>query len=179
MTCIPPFAPNISAGVNTFTSRQSVMGMIIPMLLPNQLKAGSFVKIEAEGAHSSTSTPNLTLGLAFMQPGSNGQGGTINVVIAEDTARAVASAASWPFRLEWRGKCTATGTSGTMVGHGNIEFGTSLTAFTDAPIPLTAALRTITVDTTVAQGIGVCATFSASSGSNNIVVHSLSAQLYN
>jgi hypothetical protein len=58
-----------------------------------------------------------------------------------------------------------------------LEFGTSLTAFTSVPIPITKALRTVAISTIVENAIGVSATWSASSGSNEIITYALTASI--
>jgi hypothetical protein len=62
---------------------------------------------------------------------------------------------------------------------GDLEIGTSLTAITTVSIPITLALRTVTLNTTVANAIGVCGTFSASSASNNVRTYQITASLLN
>ena len=56
-------------------------------------------------------------------------------------------------------------------GSGTLTLGTSLTAYAQSPIPITLALRTVAIDTTIARGIGVCATWGTSSASNSIKVY--------
>jgi len=66
-----------------------------------------------------------------------------------------------------------------VVGCGNLELGTSLTALSATAIPVTLALRTITWDTTIARSVGICATWSASSASNNIRTYQHSVLVLN
>jgi len=59
-----------------------------------------------------------------------------------------------------------------------VELGT-LTALTATAIPVTAALRTVTLDTTLPRAVGVCATWSASNAANTVKVHNSSVLLLN
>lgn len=178
-TPLAPFAPAIGANFNTFTTRQDVSPLPLPILPANVCKLGTALKIEAEGEFSTTGTPTLVLGLYAGVPGASG-GGTLTTIFAESSAITTASgAASFPWRMEYRGKIVTLGSSGSIVGCGNLELGTSLTAISTVPIPITLALRTVTLNTTVSNAIGVCATWNASSGSNNVRTYQVTAQLLN
>jgi hypothetical protein len=74
---------------------------------------------------------------------------------------------------------TAVGTAGTVVGGGELKLGTSLTAWTSTPIPITQALRTVTWDTTIARAIGVSATWGTSSASNTVKTNGLQVVIAN
>lgn len=178
-TPIGPFATAIGAAFNTFTTRQFVDPLPTPIIPANALRPGTRLKIEAEGEFSTTGTPTLSIGCAFGIPGATGALGTA-VVLAEYTAAATGSAAaSWPWRLEYRGIVTATGTAGSITGQGDVELGSSLVAYTTLPIPSTLALRTVAIDTTIARGVGIVATWGASSASNSIKVYQCTALLQN
>lgn len=174
---IGPFHTAVGAAFNTFTTRQNVSPVPLPVMQPGMLRLGSKLKVEANGEFSTTGTPTLSIGVFI---------GTAAGAIShqwEYTAAATGSgAAAWPWVLEWRGLVTGTlGTTTTIVGEGYIQLGTSLTSMgTPIAIPSTLALRTVaTVDTTIARAIGVCATWGTSSGSNGITVYNLSALLLN
>jgi len=174
-TPVGPFAPAIGNAFNTFTARQDVSPQPLPVVNANAARPGLKVKIEAEGEFSTTGTPTLSIGCYI-----GTVAGVITTVLAEYTAAATGTtAASWPWRLEYRGIFTAVGTTGTMVGMGEVELGTSLTAVSAIQIPSTLALRTITWDTTIARAIGVCATWGTSSVSNQIKTYNLSVLLLN
>jgi hypothetical protein len=178
-TPVGPFADSIGAAFGTFTSRQFIDPLPVPVIAPPALRPGVRVKIEAEGQFSTTGTPTLVLGLAFGTVGATGALAT-PVVIAESSAITTASgAAAFPWRMEYRGLVTAFGTSGSITGCGNLEYGTSLTAVTSVPIPITLALRTVAVDTTVARGVGVIATWGTSSASNTLTVYNCTVILQN
>lgn len=179
-TPVGPFATAIGAAFNTFTTRQFIDPLPTPIIPANVLRPGTRLKIEAEGEFSTAaSAPTLSIGCAFGIPGATGALGT-PVVLAEYTAvSAGSSAASWPWRLEYRGLVTATGTAGSITGCGNVEVGTSLTAVTTIPIPSTLALRTVAIDTTIMRGVGIVATWGTSSASNSIKVYNVTALLQN
>ncbi len=172
---VGPFPTAVGASFGTFTTRQDVSPQPLPVILPYQLRLGSKIKVEVEGEFSTTGTPTLTLGIYIGTIAA-----AITTVIAESSAITTASgAAAFPWRLEWRGIVTALGTSGSVVGTGDLELGTSLTAYTTTPIPITQALRTFTWDTTIARAIGVCATWGTSSASNTVRVNNHSVLLLN
>jgi len=161
---VGPFPTAIGASFGTFTARQDVSPQPLPIMRGQTLRLGSKIKIEAEGEFSTTGTPTLVLGLYIGTVAA-----AITTVIAESAAITTGSgAAAWPWRLEWRGIVTALGTAGTVVGMGSLELGTSLTAATTTPIPITAALRTFTWDTTINRAMGVCATFGTSNAANTV-----------
>jgi hypothetical protein len=66
-----------------------------------------------------------------------------------------------------------------VLGQGLLDLGTSLTAFSSNAMPVTAAARTVTRDTTISWCFGICAAFSASSASNQVQVDSLRVMLFN
>jgi hypothetical protein len=173
---IGPFHTATGAAFNTFTTRQDVSPVPLPVVYPPMLHLGSKIKIEAEGEFSTTGTPTLSIGTYI-----GTQAGVITTVLAEYTAAATGSgAAAWQWRLEWRGLVAGPiGTACQVTGTGTVELGTSLTAFSTQPIPSTAALRTVTWDTTLARAIGICATWGASSASNSIKTYNLSVLLMN
>jgi hypothetical protein len=176
----PSFPVAIGANFNTFTTRQDVSPRAagigeLPVIQGGVPFMGMKIEIEAEGEFSTTGTPTLAIGFYI---GTNA--GAITTVIAESGAITTGSgAASWPWHARWRGIFVNTGTSGSVVGSGNLDLGTSLTALTPTAIPATLALRTIVWDTTIARAIGVCATWGTSSVSNNIRVYNHSCQILN
>ena len=177
VTPLTPFATAAGAAFNTFTTRQDVSPKPLPVIQGGTLQIGSVIKIEAEGEFTTTATPTLSVGVHFGPVSgtpipSNG--------FWEYTAATVPSAATaWPWRLEWRGKVLgALGTTCSILGMGEIELGTSLTAVGAIQIPSTAALRTVAVyDSTIANGWGICAAWSASNASNSITVNNITAML--
>ena len=181
-TPLAPFAPAIGANFNTFTTQKDVSPLPCPIIPANVLRPGSSLKIEAEGEWSATATPTLILGFHLGVPGASGIA-TLTSVLGVTAAQTLAAQTSWPWRMEYRGKFTNTGsTDGTIVGLGDLEI--ALTAINEysvtAALPITLALRTVaTINTTVANAVGVNAAFSASSASNNVRVYQLTASLLN
>lgn len=174
-TPIGPFPTALGNNFNTFTARQDVSPQPLPVILPYQLRLGSKIEIEAEGEFSTTVTPTLVLGFYI-----GTVAGAITTPLAESSAITTATgAASFPWRMEYRGIVTAIGTAGTIVGCGNLELGTSLIASSTTPMPITLALRTVTWDTTIARAIGVCATWGTNSVSNNVRTYNHSVLLFN
>jgi hypothetical protein len=176
----PSWPQAIGPAYNTFTTRQDISPRgagigELPTIQGGMLGFGSKLKIEAEGEFSTTGAPTLSIGCYI-----GTAAGAITTVLAENTAVATGSgAAAWPWRLEWRGIVVATGVTGSVVGMGNLEFGTSLTAATTFQIPSTLALRTIVWDTTIARSVGICATWGTSSVSNTIKTYNLSVMVLN
>jgi len=178
-TPLGPFHPAPGAAFTTFTTKQNVSPDPVPVIQAGQLRLGSILEIEADGEISSTGSPTMVFGLFLGALGAS-SAPSIVATLAESGAQTIgATAAAWPWRLNYEGRVTLLGTSGTIVGQGEIKWGTSLTAWTSAPLPITQALRTVTVDTTIQRAIGVCGTWSASSVSNSIKVLSLRANLHN
>jgi len=170
-----PFATAASSTFASFTTKQDASPSPLPVIGANQPRLGQKLWIKANGEFSTTGTPNITLGLYI---------GTVAASITTDIALSSvittgSGAAAWPWEMEWLGTFTALGTSGTIVGSGELKLGTSLTAWTSTPIPITQALRTVTWDTTIARAIGVSATYSASSASNTVKTNNLVAVLLN
>jgi hypothetical protein len=176
----PSYPVAIGANFNTFTTRQDVSPRgagigELPVIQGGVPFMGMKIKVEAEGEFSTTGTPTLSIGCYI-----GTIAGAITTVLAENTAITTGSgAASWPWRLEYRGIFVNTGTTGSVVGSGDLEYGTGLTAFTTVPIPSTLALRTIVWDTTIARAVGICATWGTSSASNNIRVYNHSVIILN
>lgn len=174
-TPVSPFHAAAGAAFGTFTTRQDVSPVDLPLIQGGTLVKGSKIWCKAVGEFSTTGTPTLVLGFYI-----GTQAATITTVIAESAAITTGTgAAAWPWDLEWTGLVTATGTAGTVVGSGTLTLGTSLTAFTTSPIPVTQALRTFTWDTTIARAVGVCATWGTSSASNTVKANSHGVMIWN
>jgi hypothetical protein len=152
---------------NTFTTKQDVSPGPVPVIGGAKLRPNSQIHIFAAGDYSTTGTPNLTLGFWV---------GTRALAIAADIALSsvitTATATAWPWKMKWDGICTSIGVAGSLIGQGELQLGASLTTFNaEVPIPITAALRTVAIDTTIERAIGVSATWSASSASNQVTVN--------
>src|SRR5512146_3304025 len=60
---VGPFAQVVGSAFNTFTTKKDVSPLPIPRILPGMLRAGSIIKVEAEGEFSTTGTPTFNAGL--------------------------------------------------------------------------------------------------------------------
>lgn len=174
---IGPFAIAVNAAVNTFTTKQTVMETgKIKVLPPNKLRAGSMLRVAARGNFSTTGTPTLQLGFWI---GTRANAMTIDLALSSAITTG-SGAAAWPWLMEWDGLCAAAGASGSVIGQGRLYLGTALTTFASpVPIPITQALRTVAIDTTIERAIGVSAAFSASSASNQVQVDSTDVLIWN
>lgn len=174
---VTPVAPFHVAGgsLATFTTLADVFptathGQLV--IAANQLLLGSEIEIEAAGSISSTGTPTFTPGFYY--------GGVAGVAFCAAAAKTSPSgAASHPWKMRYRGVVRAIGSSGQIVGSGELWFPTGLAAWTCTPMPETAAARTVTIDTTTAKAITVGAACSASSASNIFAVDDISVKLVN
>lgn len=152
---------------NTFTSMQIVTDVDKRRVVPGyDLENGSVLKIEAEIEFSATGTPTLALAIFY---------GTAAVLLASGQLVAVATGpAAWISQLEYRGKVLSLGTGGANIGqiHGVMveDRYSSLTAFAGTPAPITAAARTVNIDTTVNKEIGIAAQWGTSNVANTLRV---------
>lgn len=173
---VTPFPRAASAAFNTFTTKQNVVSVgNVPVIPAGKLKAQTKLDISARGNFSTTATP--TLGLGFWI-GTRALSMTIDLAIS--SLITTGTATLWPWIMNWSGFCTADGVTGSLLGQGELLLGTALTTFAaSVPIPITAALRTVAIDTTIERAIGVSAAYSASSASNAIVVDDLRVLILN
>lgn len=161
---------------NTFTTKQDVAPAPVPVIPGSKLRPGSKIHCRAFGDVSSTGSPTLILGFWY-----GTRALSITGDIAITAAQTIASAAAWPWWMEWEGICTGAGAAGSLLGQGQCQIGSSLTAFSaEIPFPVSAALRTVSsFDTTIERAIGVSATWSASSVSNQVTVNAHRVMIYN
>lgn len=155
---------------NTFTAIQDISPTPLPQSYANELKLGSKVIVEAYGEFSTTGTPTLAIGVYY---------GAVAQVWNSGTITTGSGAAAWAWHLRWNGIVTTVGASGVMYGHGILDLGTSLTAFASSAVPVTAAARSVTIDTTLAKSWGIAGTWGTSSASNSITVDILNIQIVN
>lgn len=174
---VGPFPAAASAAFNTFTTKQNVTTLgNVPVIPGGKLRAGAKLEISARGNFSTTATPTLQLGLWI---GTRALAMTVDLALSSAITTA-SGAASFPWIMRWEGLCTKSDVAGTLLGQGELLLGTSLTAFAaDVPMPITAALRTVAIDTTIERAIGVNAAFSASSASNQVQVDELRVLVLN
>lgn len=168
-----------SNSINTFTGPQDLIratgnGVFAaqPCIIPvNYLKAGTAIRTEAFGSFSTTATPTLVFGVYTGVT-------TTYTALAVNVALTTASGAAtlpWRLRTTTHIRSTANSAAMTSITQGDLWYGTTLTAITQIPIP-GIALATTNIDNTASVEWAVCATFSASSASNIIVLHGWSVE---
>lgn len=173
---VGPFATASGSAFASFTTKKSVDPLPIPVIPAGKLRLGSKILIRANGEYSTTGTPNFTWGLWF---GTRALSITGDIALSSVIATP-SGAAAFPWTLEWEGICNAVGTSGTLLGQGTLVQGTSLTATSTFPIPITQALRTVSsFDTTIERAIGVSGTWGTNSASNSVTVYNLAVVIRN
>lgn len=160
--------PSVTAAVLTDASPTAD-----PIILPaDLLEKGSRLILDAQGQLTSTSaTPTVILGFYY--------GGTGGVALAVSAALAIsATETAWPWLLHWEGKVRATGSSGSIVGQGWVKKGASISTWiAETPVPITAALRTVTIDTTARKQLSVGCTFSVTTGTPTLVCTDFAAEI--
>lgn len=177
VTPVGPFHTAAGVAKNTFTTKQDISPVDLPVIQGGTLRKGAKIEIRANGEYSSLTGAALTLGFWF-----GTVGGTITGDIALSSVITTGTTpTAWPWWMEWEGVCISTGTAGTLIGQGSLHLGASLTTFNaEVPIPITQALRTVSsFDTTIARAIGVSGTWGASSASNTITVNNHRVLLLN
>lgn len=126
----------------------------------NFLQPGMVIRVKAAGTFSNTSTPTLLLGVYY--------GGVAGTALAATSAiTTTTGATNWQWAIEYTGRIRTIGSSGTIMGFGAVDLGTSLTAVTHRPIPETA-LATVTIDTTAPKAITLGAQWGTNSASNTL-----------
>jgi len=129
-------------------------------LIPaNFLLPGMRIKVRAACSFSTTATPTLLVGVYY--------GGVAGTALAATSAVTTGTATAWPLTLWYEGTVRTIGSTGTIMGYGFVDLGTSLTAYTHRPIPETA-LATVTIDTTASKAITLGAQWGTSSASNTL-----------
>jgi hypothetical protein len=159
--------------VNTFTTARSVVDDPLKFTYGNELKRGSMVELKAVGALSTTGTPTFRAGFGYGLTNATAALST-GVELAGNALTATATgAAAWPVVLWYLGEVTTEGSSGVIYGSGYIMVGGSLTAFGTpglVPMPVTAAARSATIDTTAKKSWHVFAEFGTSNAANQIQI---------
>lgn len=174
-----PFPVARGAAFNTFTTAKDVSPTAIPLTYANELKLGTKVQLEAFGEYSTTGTPTMRLGFAY---GITSAGGLLSTGVSlagSDLVATVSGAAQFAWHLNWMGIVTAVGTSGVIYGGGVIDLASTLILMGTKPIPVTAATRSATIDTTATKTWHVFAEFGTSSASNQVVVDVFNVKIEN
>jgi hypothetical protein len=145
----------------------------------SELKVGTKIQLEAVGEFSTTGTPTMRLGFAY---GITAAGGLLStgVELAGSALTATGTtAAAWPWHINYFGIVTAEGATGVIYGSGIQDLGSSLIAIGATAIPVTAAARQVTFDTTAKKTWHVFAEFGTSSASNQVRVDYFNVKVEN
>jgi hypothetical protein len=113
---------------------------------------------------------------------------TTPAILAASAATTIVntSAVAWPWRCSWHGQVRAmsnpTGTAASVFGQGQLTLPTSLTAWADVPIPITAALRTVAqtatgLNTNTPQTVSMAITPSATTNITSVTCDELTCEL--
>jgi hypothetical protein len=176
---IDPFPIARGAAFNTFSTAKDVSPLPLKYTYGNELKVGSIVELMAVGEYSTTGTPTMRLGFAY---GITSAGGLLSTGVAlagSDLVATVSGAAAFGWKMHYLGLVTADGAAGTLYGHGTIELSSTLILASAKPIPVTAAARQSTIDTTVKKTWHVFAEFGTSAAGNQVIVDALSVTIRN
>jgi hypothetical protein len=167
------------SAVNTFTTAKDVSPTPLPVSYANELKVGTKIQLEAVGEYSTTGVPTFRLGFAY---GITSIGGLLSTGVelaASDLVATASGAAAWGWHINYFGIVTAVGSTGVIYGSGFIDLASSLIAAATKPIPVTAAARSKTIDTTAMKTWHVFAEFGTSSASNQVIVDYFSVKIEN
>lgn len=173
---------DVGAAFNTFTTKKDVSPVPLPVITGGTLIRSTKLYARAWGEYSTTGTPTMRLGFWFGARGTGVSGG--GVITGDIAVTALAAtpsgAAQWPWWMEFEATCTNEGPTGSLNVQGQSQRGLTIATFeAEAPMPITAALRTVAIDTTIERAIGVSAEFGASSASNQVKVNGLRVMLWN
>ena len=164
------------AAKNTFTAYQDVSPLPLPMTGANELKFGSKVIIDAYGEYSCNTGVTLQIGATYGAVA----GAAGGVAIAQSAVITTGTTpTAWPWHYRYSGVVTSVGATGVIYGAGILNLGTSLTALTSSPCPVTAAARSATIDTTLAKLWGIGAAWGTSAAANTITVDSFNVEILN
>lgn len=179
--CFGPFSTDKGAAFASFTTKKDVSPLPIPRIPGGILVVGDVLEVEAEGEYSCATGVAATAGL-YLGTFDDATGSTPAIttdIALSSVITTGTNPAAWSWHMRWRGKITKTGTSGSMIGYGNLDFATSLTALTTSPIPITAALRVVAINTTIDNRVGVSWTWGASAAGNTVTTYIVTVQRQN
>lgn len=132
---------------------------------PPYLYPGQQFRLTSWGVFSTTTTTPGTLTLGFYYGGA-----TATALVTTGAITPATSAANWPWRMEATGTIRSLGTAGTILTMGWWGNPTSVSAWTNSPMP-NAAVAAVTIDTTTAKSLTVGATWGTANASNSLTCH--------
>jgi hypothetical protein len=149
----------LSADGLTLASFTTSAPVFPTLVLPaNFMKTGKVINVKARGIWAATATPTYTFRLQF----------TVGTAVTVVTSAAITVSAitnqAWEIDIDVQ--CRSEGTSGTVEGMGDLNLG-GVTGTQYLPATGSAP-ATATVDTTIAQTLGLEIACSASSASNTV-----------
>ncbi len=164
------FADGTAYNTSTTITDVSPGGTTSPIVIPaGTLTEGTMMIIRAAWTASNTSTPTLLAGFYY--------GGTAGTALAATSAITTTTAmTSWQWYMEYHGVIQSIGSSGKIMGQGQIHVPTSLTAWTIRPIPETAMAQ-VTIDTSTSKSVTLGLTWGTNSGSNTATAKFMSVEL--
>jgi hypothetical protein len=149
----------LSADGLTLASFTTSAPVFPTLVLPaNYLKTGRIINVKARGIWAATATPTYTFRLQFTV-------GTA-VTIVTSAAITVSAITNQAWEIDVDVQCRSEGTTGTVEGMGDLNLG-GVTGTQYLPATGSAP-ATATVDTTIAQTLGLEIACSASSASNTV-----------
>lgn len=128
----------------------------------NMLVPGASIVCEGTAKFSNTGTPTLLTGIYH-----GAVAGTKLAAIGATTTTTAAT--NWQVQIYYTSTVLTAGSSGTIVGYGEVKLGTSLTAVTVIPIDA-AATAPVTIDTTTAKAITWGCQWGTQNASNTLTV---------
>lgn len=174
---IDPFPVARGTAANTFTAFRDISPLDLPATVAGQLVKGTKVEMEAWGEF--TCATGITLQLGFIYNATAGAAGGTTLA-ASGVITTGTSPTAWPWHIHWCGVVTTVGASGVVYGQGILDLGTSLTAFSSTAAPITAAARSVTIDTTTARPLwGVGAAWGTSGAGNTITTDVFTLKILN
>jgi len=183
---VPPLGivsatPAVAAAITDISPQQTV-------IWPGMVQAGSRIRLFASGNLITTATTATPIWGFYM----NAQGTALSsspaiLAASAATANPNTSSVAWPWQMSYNGvlrtMSAQAGTGAIVVGQGRLTLPTSLTAFAaDIPIPITAALRTVTgtataLNTNIPQTVSVAVTPNVTTGITSITCDEFTCEL--
>ncbi len=154
-----------------------------PAEIPPIMTTGTKIRIRAQGGYDTSATgSNITWGVYYGATYATAIGSAAVLGASAATASVNTGSAVWPWWLDWEGVFTAlttgaAGATGSITGQGQLWLPTSLTAWACTPFPVTAALRTVAVDTSQNGKLSMGVTLSSTTGVVGITCTLFDAEL--